>query len=166
MESRVLLGSNADPPREFACSARDRIDESVQRIRSVRSSRYRYIRNFTPEHPFSALNRYKEKCFLVMPLLRELHAAGQLTPVQATLMAPRLPDEELYDTDADPEETRNLAASAEPAIRQVLETHRATLDQWLRETRDQGAVLEPPEIVAPFDREMHDWFGTPAWYQR
>lgn len=21
----------------------------------------------------------------------------------------------------------------------------------------------PPEVVAPFTKEMHDWFGTPAW---
>jgi arylsulfatase A-like enzyme len=166
MESRLLLGKDADPPREFAFSARDRIDESVQRIRSVRSVRYRYIRNFTPEHPFTDLNRYKEKCFLVMPLMRELHAAGKLTPVQAALFAPRLPDEELYDIDRDPEETQNLAASTGPDHQRELARHRKELEQWIQDTRDQGAQLEPAEIVAPFEKEMHDWFGTPAWARK
>ena len=161
-EGRVLLGETAEPPREFAFSARDRIDESVQRIRSVRSSRYRYIRNFTPEHPFGELNRYKEKCFLVMPLMRQLHAQGKLTPVQAALLAPRLPEEELYDIERDPEETRNLAAAADPEMRRVLETHRSALAGWINQTKDQGETLELPEIVAPFVKEMHDWFGTPA----
>ena len=53
MQSRIFLGAEADPPRQYAFSARDRIDESVQRIRSVRDARYRYIRNFMPERPFT-----------------------------------------------------------------------------------------------------------------
>jgi arylsulfatase A-like enzyme len=165
MQGRVLLGEHADPPREFAFSARDRIDESVQRIRSVRSTRYRYIRNFTPEHPFSELNRYKEKCFLVMPLMRKMHEEGRLNAVQAALFAPRLPDEELYDLAADPEETRNLALSSDPKHLRELARHRAALERWIAETKDQGRVLEPAEIVAPFVQEMHAWFGTPAWHK-
>ena len=41
MHSRNLLGPNADPPRQYAFSARDRIDETYARIRSVRDTRYR-----------------------------------------------------------------------------------------------------------------------------
>ena len=104
MESRVFLGTDADPPREYAFGARDRIDETVQRIRSVHDGRYHYIRNFRPDRPFTSLNRYKEKCFPVMPLMRRLNAEGKLNPVQAALMAPRLPEEELYDTEQDPHE--------------------------------------------------------------
>jgi arylsulfatase A-like enzyme len=166
MQSRVLLGAQADPPRRYAFSARDRIDESVQRIRSVRDERYRYIRNYMPEQPFTALNRYKEKCFLVMPLMRQLHAAGKLTGPPAALFAPRLPDEELYDTHSDPHEIHNFAASVKPEHREALLRLRAALDTWITETGDRGRVAEPPEVVAPFEKEMHDWFGTPAWYER
>ena len=35
MQSRVFLGKEADPPRKFAFAARDRIDETVVRMRSV-----------------------------------------------------------------------------------------------------------------------------------
>ena len=48
MQSRVFLGQRADPPRVYAFSARDRIDETVVRLRSVRDRRYHYVRNFTP----------------------------------------------------------------------------------------------------------------------
>ena len=41
---------------------------------------------------------------------------------------------------------------------------RAALDTWITETGDQGAFPEPPGTVAPFEKEMHDWFGTPAWH--
>ncbi len=166
MESRVFLGSASEPPRQYAFSARDRIDESVQRIRSVRSARWRYIRNYMPEKPFTDLNRYKEKCFLIMPLMRRLHAEGKLEPAQAALFAPRLPDEELYDTESDPHEIRNLSASPDSDHQRVLAEMRGELARWVEETGDRGRFPEPPEVVAPFEREMHDWFGTPAWHRR
>jgi hypothetical protein len=45
----------------------------VSRIRSVREKRYHYLRNYMPEQGFASLNRYKEKCFAVKPLMREMH---------------------------------------------------------------------------------------------
>lgn len=163
MESRIFLGAKADEPRMIAFAARDRIDESVQRIRSAYDGRYHYIRNFVPEKPFTALNRYKEKCFLVMPLMRQLHKEGKLDNVQGSLMAGRFPDEELYDLQADPFETRNLAMSAAPIDQANLKRLRNATTKWITETGDKGATFEPPEIVAPFDKEMHDWFSTPDW---
>lgn len=165
MQSRIFLGERPDPPRTYAFSARDRIDETVNRIRSVRDARYHYLRNYMPEQSFASLNRYKEKCFAVKPLMRELLAAGKLTGPAAELLKP-LPREQLFDTQADPHEIRNLADSQEPEHREALLRLRAALDTWLVETGDLGEWPEPPEIVAPFEKEMHDWFGTPEWYSQ
>jgi arylsulfatase A-like enzyme len=164
MQSRVFLGDQPDPPRTFAFSARDRIDETRNRIRSVREARYHYIRNYMPEMGFASLNRYKEKCFPVIPLMREMLRAGTLTGPALELMQP-LPPEQLYDTAADPHEIRNLAHSSDPEHRAALLRLRAALDTWIAETGDRGEWPEPDHIVAPFEKEMHDWFGTPAWYQ-
>jgi arylsulfatase A-like enzyme len=166
MQSRVFLGAGADPARRYAFAARDRIDETVQRIRAVHDGRFHYLRNFLPDRPFTALNRYKEKCFPVMPLMRQLHADGKLPPVPAALMAARLPEEELYDTAQDPHEIHNLATSADPAHQAARQRLRQELERWIQETKDQGAELEPPELVRPFDQEMHEWFGTPDWARR
>jgi N-sulfoglucosamine sulfohydrolase len=166
MQSRIFLGDRADPPRRYAFSARDRIDETVGRIRSVREARYHYIRNFPPRIGYTSLNRYKEKCFLVQPLMRELLAQGQLQGPPLALMAPRAPEEELYDTQADPHEMANLAESSKPEHREALTRLRAALEVWITETGDLGQWPEPPEVVAPFEKEMHDWFGTPAWAAR
>lgn len=163
MQSRLFLGERTDPPRRYAFAARDRIDETVQRVRSVHDERYHYLRNYTPGPTFASLNRYKEKCFLIYPLMRELHAAGQLRGPPRDLMERQGPGEELYDTAADPHEIRNLADSPQPEHREALARLRAALDTWISDTGDRGAVPEPPEIVAPFAKEMHDWFGTPAW---
>jgi arylsulfatase A-like enzyme len=163
MQSRIFLGPQADPPRTYAFSARDRIDETVNRIRTVRDPRYRYIKNFMPTQSLTALNRYREKCFPLMPLLRQLHADKKLAGPALALMADRLPDEELYDTHADPHEIKNLAESKLPEHREALARLRAALEVWITETGDRGQWPEPPEVVAPFTKEMHDWFGTPAW---
>lgn len=166
MQSRNFLGTDADPPRRFAFSARDRIDETVNRIRSVRGKRYHYLRNDIPEMSFSSLNRYKEKCFPVKPLMRQLMAEGKLSGPPAELMTPLLPREQLFDTETDPHEIKNLADSDDPEIQKILAEMRAALDTWIVETGDRGQTLEPAEVVAPFEKEMHDWFGTPAWYRK
>lgn len=59
MQGRIFLGERAEPAPEFTFGARDRCDETVMSIRTVRDANYRYIRNFTPERPFLAANHYK-----------------------------------------------------------------------------------------------------------
>jgi len=163
MQSRVFLGEHAESPRTYAFSARDRIDETENRIRSVRDSRYHYLRNYRPEQSFASLNRYKEKCFAVKPLMRWMLAEGSLKGPAAELFEP-LPYEQLFDTEADPHEIRNLADSTDPRHQAALLRLRTALDVWIVETGDRGEFPEPPEVVAPFVQEMHDWFGTPEWY--
>jgi len=163
MQSRVFLGEQADPPRRYVFSARDRIDETVNRIRSVRDRRYHYLRNYMPEQGFASLNRYKEKCFAIIPLMRKLHAEGKLSGPAADLMEP-LPYEQLYDTETDPHEIHNLAGSDKPEHREALIRLRAALDTWIVETGDRGEFPENPSIVVPFKKEMDEWFGTPEWY--
>jgi len=162
MQSRVFLGNQADPPRTFAFAARDRIDETAVRMRSVHDRQYHYIRNFTPGAGFETLNRYKEKCFLVKPLMRRLKAEGRLTGPALELMQP-FPDEMLFHVDSDPHEIRNLAQSKEPGHQAALQRLRVAMETWMIESGDRGHIPEPPEIVAPFLKEMHDWFGTPDW---
>jgi len=164
MQSRIFLGPRADTPRKYAFAARDRIDETVVRIRSVHDRQYHYVRNYTPGAGFPTLNRYKEKCFLIKPLMRRLSAQGQLTGAAAELMRP-MPQEQLYDRQSDPHEVRNLVGSRDPRHRAALISLRAALDTWITETGDLGQRPEPEHIVAPFEQEMHDWFGTPDWYQ-
>ena len=53
MQSRIFLGEAVDPPRKYAFSARDRIDETVVRMWSVRDERYHYIHNLYFRSRFS-----------------------------------------------------------------------------------------------------------------
>ena len=166
MQSRCLPGLDTGPPRQYAFAARDRIDETLQRIRSVHDARFHYIRTFSTGPTFASLNRYKEKCFPIIPLMRELEARGKLTGPSAELMRRRGPCEELYDLQADPHEIHNLIDSQESQHADALARLRAALEIWMVETGDRGHIAEPPETIAPFTKEMHDWFGTPTWWKR
>ena len=75
MQSRRFMGTTVDPPRTFAFSARDRIDETENRIRSVRGARYHYLRNYQPNDGFLSLNRYKGK--MLRDQTRDASVAGR-----------------------------------------------------------------------------------------
>jgi arylsulfatase A-like enzyme len=152
MQGRVFLGPQDTPPRQYLFAGRDRGDETVDRIRTVRTARYRYIRNFYPSRPFLQLNRYKESSYPVISLMRDLYAEGKLDRVQARLLAPTRPVEELYDLHSDRYEIRNLAQS--PDHQEALLQLRAVLETWIIESNDQGRIPEPREIPAQFDAQM------------
>ena len=87
----------------------------------------------------------------MLPLMRQLHAEGKLTPVQALFMAPRKPDEELYDIQKDPYEIHNLADS--PKHQETMKQMRKILEKWIRDTGDKGQFPEPESAIQPRDLE-------------
>jgi N-sulfoglucosamine sulfohydrolase len=148
MQGRIFLGGHCEPTREYVFGARDRCDETVMRIRTVRDARWRYIRNFTPEKPFLSPNAYKERQYPVWNLLKELHAQGKLTPAPGFLCQPAMPPEELYDLQTDPHEIHNLATSDQPEHQAALKRLRGVLEKWIEDANDQGRTFEPAEIAA------------------
>ncbi|MEX0676767.1 MAG: sulfatase [Pirellulales bacterium] len=148
MQGRDLLARDY-PPREAVFAARDRCDETVDHIRSVRTERFKYIRNYLPNRPHLQPNVYKDGKLLV-ERLRALHAAGELSPLHERLLfSPQRPAEELYDLDSDPYELENLAGNA--TYGQSLETLRGRLAKWERETGDLGRQAEPEKM---YDSDM------------
>jgi arylsulfatase A-like enzyme len=135
-------------PRQYIVSARDRCDETVDRMRAVRTENFKYIRNFYPQRPYLQPNAYKDNKPIIRRM-RALYAAGTLDRSQALIMAPVRPAEELYDLRTDPSELQNLASSRKS--RRVLEDHRARLDEWIIKTGDQGGA---PESAAMYDSDM------------
>src|SRR6185436_19586214 len=79
-------------------------------------------------------------------LIKELNAQDKLTRVQAILAAPTMPKEELYDLNADPYETNNLALRWDHQLT-VLRL-RGVLEKWIDESHDQGKELEPIDLAA------------------
>jgi arylsulfatase A-like enzyme len=130
-------------------AARDRCGEATDRIRSVRTDRYLYIRNFHPERPHLQPSQYKDAKIIVRRM-RELNAAGKLSERSKQLLfSPTRPPEELYEYGKDRWQVQNLAN--DPKHAKVLEQHRSRLDRWIHETGDLGS--ESPEVYA---QEMVD----------
>jgi arylsulfatase A-like enzyme len=139
MQGRVMLGPGA-ARRDHVFAARDRCDMTVDRIRSVRTRRYNYIRNFMPERPYTQYNEYILKQYPTLTVMKELHAKGKLSGPELLFMQPRKPEEELYDVNADPHEIKNLAGS--PEHEGILRDLRGKVQGWIQETNDQGRFPE------------------------
>ena len=149
MQGRAFLGEQAAPPRTYLFGGRDRGDETVDRIRTVRSRRFRYIRNYYPDRPFLQTNRYKEATYPTIWVLRKLRQENALTPEQAYLLEPTRPPEELYDVIADPYEINNLAGA--PEHQEILQQLRDELDAWIESSNDQGRFPEAPSVYEYYE---------------
>ena len=139
MQGVPFLGGQARAPRQYVFGIRDRMDERVDMMRTVRDERFKYHRNYLPHLPFAQPIEYMD-LLPTMKELRRLSAAGQLTGAAAHFMAPAKAAEELYDLRADPHETRNL--SGLPEFQPVLQRMRAAHLQWARDTRDLSLLPE------------------------
>jgi arylsulfatase A-like enzyme len=135
-------------PRKFVFAGRDRCDETVDVLRCVRDSRYKYVRNFMSHVPHAQPSQYKDGKEIVQ-VMRGLHKEGKLNEQQSRPFASRRPPEELYDLQNDPHELVNLATH--PKLRDRLAAMRKVLHQRMTETRDMGLIPEP--ILEDIGRE-------------
>lgn len=134
----MILGlAGVEPPRtgerEYVFAAADRMDVVPGRWRSVRDARFQYLVNRMPERPLFEHIKFRDRMASMQELWR-LHAEGRLTPLQESQFTAPRPAEELYDLDADPDETRNLAA--DPSYAADLERLRAALADFESRTPD------------------------------
>jgi arylsulfatase A-like enzyme len=153
MQAQNVLAKNHQV-RDAAYAARDRCDETVEHMRSVRIRNFKYIRNYLPERPHLQPNAYKDNKAILIAL-RKAGAEGRLTEIQARLLAPTRPPEELYDLEKDPFELNNLAESN--LYLRWMVTMRATLKDWEESTGDQG---REPESAEMYDSEMQMYLNT------
>jgi len=148
MQGRVFFGPGKQPAPEYIFAVRDRCDGDVDRIRCVRSKRYKYIRNFMPE-----VTGYQSgfKNVEATMLMAKLHESNELPPAQAAYFKPK-PAEELYDLKNDPWELNNLVSSDKH--KKLLETMRAKLKKWTVATGDQGQIPESEEDLDKYRKYM------------
>ena len=152
MPGRVFLGgARSKHEREYVFAARDRMDETFDRIRAARDKRFAYIRNFHTGLPYAQRIAYNEEN-PTMRVWRQLHQQGALSGAPALFFAAAKPREELYDTEADPDQVRNLADDTK--YRRELTRLRDALDAWISETNDLGAIPEQELIRRGLVRDV------------
>lgn len=138
MQGKPFLGAQAAAPREYVHGFRDRMDERYDQLRCVRDRRWKYIRNYRPDRVWAQRIGYMDE-MPTMAAWRKLHDDGKLDEVRDRFFRTK-PAEELYDTDADPWEIRNLADA--PEHRETLDRLRGELRRWILEIRDLGFLPE------------------------
>jgi len=126
-----LLRNPQQGIREFVFAERNWHDYE-DRVRAVRNRRFKYIRNFYNDLPNTPpADVVRSVAYREMIRLRD---EGRLVDAQKnTFIQPRA-KEELYDTQSDPFELKNLAS--DPAQARRLKRFRSALAKWQKETGD------------------------------
>ena len=133
-----------DIEREYVFTMRDRLDETVDRIRAVRSKKYKYIKNYYTDRPYTQYNTYKEMEYPVLPLMHVMYEEATLNDTQKLFMDSYKPAEELYHLENDPFEIKNLANN--DIYKETLENLRNVLNSWVAKN-DLGSYPEAPEEI-------------------
>lgn len=125
-------------PRQYAFSGRNRMDEQLDFVRTVRDDRYRYIRNYMPHLIYGQHNQF----MWLQAGVRDWECRfrdGKLNEVQSRFWKTK-PAEEFYDLQADPDEVNNLIAS--PIHTSRINQMRHALDQHMLRINDNGFIPE------------------------
>ena len=142
MEGRNVLDGSKDP-REYVISSRDRCDFTIDRIRSVRSKEYKYIRNYLTDRPYTQTTYMDFDKVEFITVMHQLHREGKLDSIQNRFFLDSRPSEELYNLKNDPFELNNLALNSN--FEDIRLEHANALNEWVSETGDQGQYPENEE---------------------
>ncbi|MBD0710932.1 MULTISPECIES: sulfatase-like hydrolase/transferase [unclassified Streptomyces] len=138
MQGGSLARTFFDSAEGLAFSMRNRMDERLDMVRTVRDARYRYIRNYAPHRPYGTHQAFAWLAAGYQSWEAE-HLAGRLDEVQSAFWGEK-PGVELYDCVADPDQVRNLAG--DPAHAEVEQRLDQALRAHLLAVHDNGFLSE------------------------
>ena len=165
--------------RRFVFSARDRMGDTHDAMRAIRSKDFKLILNLMPERPWCQYSGYKESSYPPLAEMNVLYLTGQLNEAQSAFFASSKPMIELFDLRSDPHEIKNVAD--DPNYESVKKELLAALEEWRKtEINDQGVSLDfratnvfpkkndLPTVQTWSVKHQGDYDfkrnGLPAWY--
>lgn len=138
MEGTPFLGEKLASEKEYAFAFRGRIDERADFVRSIRSKKYRYVRNFMPQKVYGQHVEYQWQAPSIVSW-EKAFKAGNLNMIQSAFWKPK-PSEELYDITVDPHNIKNLAG--DKAYTSILDQMRKDTREIILKTKDTGFIPE------------------------
>lgn len=136
--------------RDEAFGYADRFDEKYDLVRTLRNGRFKYMRSYQPFN-FDGLQNNYRYIMLAYQEWREMFVRGELNEVQSQFFLPRAA-EALYDLEADPYETKNLAD--DPKHREKLMELRGKLTAWVKGMPDLSMYPEDYLVAHAFDNPV------------
>ena len=127
IQGKAFLGAKMTASPKYIFATRDRMDHTEDKVRSVRSERYKYIKNYQVDKPYTAALAFRD----LMPTMKvwtKLYEEGKLTGTAQNWFDEKKPKEELYDLENDPNELNNLAE--DPKYLEILQDFRVVLEDW------------------------------------
>ncbi|MEM7479370.1 MAG: sulfatase [Planctomycetota bacterium] len=165
--------------RKFVFAARDKMDETHDAMRAVRSRNHKLIVNLMPERPWCQYNKYKEGAYPALAEMNVLHMTGKLNEAQSRFFAASKPEIELFDLKADPHEINNVADDPEYELikaelltalitwRQIVIRDKGVSDEFrAKDTFPAANTHETVDNWFEANRNNYDFAvtGWPAWY--
>ena len=148
-EGRNLFAKDFKP-RQCVASAKDRLDHTIDRVRTIRTDKFRYTRNYKLDRILLQPQYRDSQEYLKN--LKQLYATGNLSDDLKRIYFGERPKEEFYDISKDPAQVHNLVG--DPKFASELNRHRKLLDAWLAKG-DKGEGEESPNAL------RHKWVVGP-----
>ncbi len=136
--------------RDETFSYADRMDEKYDMVRALRKGKFKYVRNFNPFNFDGLMNNYRYRQ-LAYQEWQEMYRNGELNDIQSVFFEPKSP-ESLFDVEADPFETVNLAG--DPDYSDILQEMRGRLYDRLRGMPDLSFFPEFYLVQHAFDNPV------------
>jgi len=162
MEGKPFLGNSESTNRPYAYGTRDRADDMVEMSRSVTDGKYIYIRHFMPHLPYIQPGFIFSDEKEAYKALRKAHNEGKCNAEQEKLWNHK-PIDELYDLEADPSETNNLATNQKYAG--TKEKLKKKLHSWMLEHKDLGLLAEPEYMIRGSQSSPYEYARNSGMYQ-
>lgn len=131
---------NTNKQRKYIYAARDKMDDTHDASRVIRSKEFKLIHNLMPERAYCQLNNYKEDFYPTLAEMNVLYLKGLLNENQKKFMAATKPELELYDMVNDPYELNNLAYNKDFA--KIKKEYLNQLNKWRATINDKGVTDE------------------------
>ncbi len=128
--------------RTFIGGQKDRLDHTIDRVRTIRTKDYRYIKNYKLDR-IVLQPQYRDK-MVYTKNIHELYKTGKLSDKLKKIYFGERQPEELYNVSKDPEMVYNLASN--PNYKKELKRHRKLLKEWLSKG-DKGIEEESIESL-------------------
>ena len=136
--------------RDETFSYADRMGEKYDMVRALRKGKFKYVRNFNPFNFDGLMNNYRYRQ-LAFQEWQEMYRNGELNDMQSAFFEPKSP-ESLFDIEADPFETVNLAGN--PEYSEILHEMRGRLYDRLRGMPDLSFFPEFYLVQHAFDNPV------------